>query len=45
MKLTVYLEDPERIYTIPLTKLLGILGVQTTEEDILKAIQKALVDK
>jgi len=44
MKLVVHLEDPERIYNIPLDKFLGILNVELTESEILEAVQKALVN-
>ena len=45
MKLLVKLEDPERVYTIPLTKFLGILNIELSDAEILTAIQKALVNQ
>ncbi len=44
MNLIVKLEDPERIYTIPLAKFLAILNVELTETEILQAVQKHLVN-
>ncbi len=45
MKLLVILEDPERVYTIPLVKFFDILQIELTEEDVLSAIQKVLVNQ
>jgi hypothetical protein len=45
MKLTVFLEDPERKYEIPLSTFLSYLNVEYTEAEILNIIQSILVAK
>lgn len=43
MRCYVKFDDPEYEVTIPLSKLLGLLGHEVTDEQINEAVKKALL--